>query len=181
MLSRVRPLREVRVWSPRESSRAQFVADTSGHTSATVTAAATAEDAVRGADLVVVVTSSPTPVLADAWVSPGAHVMAIGACRPDQRELDPALVARSRLVVDSRAAALVESGDVALAIGEGRFTAAHVLGELGDVVRGTITARRSDDDVTVFKSLGLAVEDVAAADLVYRRALAVGGGTDHVL
>ncbi len=146
MLALVRPLRQVRVWSPRAASRERFVAEAQPHSVAAVSAAPTAEAAVRGADLIVVVTASPTPVLDSAWVTPGAHVMAIGACRPDQREMDPALVARSRLVVDSRAAALVESGDVALAIAEGRFTAAHVLGELGEVVRrhagGAPVARR---------------------------------------
>lgn len=181
MLALVRPLREVRVWSPRATSRERFVAEVQPHSAAAVSAAPTAEAAVRGADLIVVVTSSPTPVLDSAWVTPGAHVMAVGACRPDQREMDPALVARARLVVDSRAAALVESGDIAMAIAEGRFTAAHVLGELGDVVCGTLMARQSPDDITIFKSLGLAVEDVAAADLVYRRAVAAGTGTELVI
>lgn len=181
MLAMVRPLREVRVWSPRADSRERFVRDVQPHSAAVVSAAPTAEAAVRGADLIVLVTSSPTPVLDDAWVTPGAHVMAIGACRPDQREMDPALVARSRLVVDSRAAALVESGDVVLAIAEGRFAAGHVLGELGEVVRGSVVGRQTLDDVTVFKSLGLAVEDVAAADLVYRRAVETGTGSELVL
>lgn len=180
-LALVRPLGDVRVWSPKAASRDRFVADMRGHVTATLSAAATAEAAVRGADLIVLVTSSPTPVIDDAWVMPGAHVMSVGACRADQREMDPALVARSRLVVDSRAAALVESGDVVLGMAEGRFEAAHVLGELGDVVRGRVQARRGPDDVTVFKSLGLAVEDVAAADLVYRRALAAGAGTELTL
>lgn len=181
MLAMVRPLRDVRVWSPRADSRDRFVRDVQPHSTAVISAAPTAETAVRGADLIVLVTSSPTPVLDSAWVAPGAHVMAIGACRPHQREMDPALVARSRLVVDSRAAALVEAGDVALAIAEGRFTEDHVLGELGEVVRGTLVARQTLDDVTVFKSLGLAVEDVAAADLVYRRAVAAGTGIELTL
>lgn len=180
-LALVRPLRDVRVWSPKAASRDRFVADMRGHVTGTLSAAPTAEAAVRGADLIVLVTSSPTPVLDDAWVMPGAHVISVGACRADQREMDPALVARSRLVVDSRAAALVESGDVVLGMAEGRFAASHVLGELGDVVRGRVQARRDADDVTVFKSLGLAVEDVAAADLVYRRALATGAGTGLTL
>ena len=91
--------------------------------------------------------------------------------------MPPALVTRARLVVDSRAAALVESGDVVQGIREGCFTEAHIVGELGDVVLGRIAPRRSPHDVTVFKSLGMAVEDVAAADLVYRRALETGAGT----
>ena len=176
-LAAVRPIRQVRVWSPTPASRERFVADMSGHVPAAITAAASAETAVRDADIIVLVTSSPTPVLEAAWVAPGAHVIAVGACRPDQREMDPALVAGSRLVVDSRAAALVESGDVVLSIAEGRFGAAHVAGELGDVVRGALAGRTSPGEITIFKSLGMAVEDVAAADLVYRRALETGAGT----
>ncbi len=109
-LALVRPLTDVRVWSPRARSRDQFVADMQGHAAGALRAAASAEDAVRGAAIVVLVTSSPAPVIDDAWVAPGAHVISVGACRPDQREMPPALVTRARLVVDSRAAALVESG-----------------------------------------------------------------------
>ncbi len=176
-LAAVRPIRQVRVWSPTTASRERFVAEMSGHVPAAITAAGSAEAAVRDADIIVLVTSSPTPVLDSVWVAPGTHVISVGACRPDQREMDPALVARGRLVVDSRAAALVESGDVVLAIAEGRVDASHVRGELGDVVRGALAGRTSPDEVTIFKSLGLAVEDVAAADLVYRRALETGAGT----
>ena len=176
-LAAVRPIRQVRVWSPTTASRERFVAEMSGHVPAAITAAGSAEAAVRDADIIVLVTSSPTPVLDSAWVAPGTHVISVGACRPDQREMDPALVARGRLVVDSRAAALVESGDVVLAIAEGRVDASHVRGVLGDVVRGALAGRTSPDEVTIFKSLGLAVEDVAAADLVYRRALETGAGT----
>jgi ornithine cyclodeaminase len=176
-LAAVRPIRQVRVWSPTPASRERFVAEMSGHVPATLTAAASAEAAVREADIVVLVTSSPTPVIDAAWVASGAHVIAVGACRPEQREMDPALVASGRLVVDSRAAALVESGDVVLGIAEGRFDASHIAGELGDVVRGALPGRTSPGEITIFKSLGMAVEDVAAADLVYRRALETGAGT----
>jgi alanine dehydrogenase len=120
-------------------------------------------------------------VIEDAWVAAGAHVVSVGACRPDQREMDPALVARGRLFVDSRAAALVESGDVVQGIHEGRFTEAHLRGEIGEVVLGRVPGRASDRDVTVFKSLGLAVEDVVSADLVLRRAIENGAGTELVL
>ena len=111
----------------------------------------------------------------DGWVKPGAHVISVGACRPNQREMDPALVARARLFVDSRAAALVESGDVVMGMHEGRFGADHIVAELGEVVNGA-TGRRGDTEITIFKSLGLAVEDVTAADLAYRRAIERGIG-----
>jgi ornithine cyclodeaminase len=180
-LAEVRPLREVRVWSPREPSRDRFVVEMAGRTPAQLRAAASAEDAVRGADIVVLATSSPTPVVQNAWVAAGAHVMSVGACRPDQREMDPALVARARLFVDSRAAALVESGDVVLGIREGRFTPSHIGGEIGQVVMGRASGRGDAGDVTIFKSLGMAVEDVVAADLVLSRAIEQGSGAELAL
>jgi ornithine cyclodeaminase/alanine dehydrogenase-like protein (mu-crystallin family) len=169
-LSRVHRLRQVTVWSPSQERREQFVADSLAAAPCTLKAVEHAGEAVVGADLIVLATSSPTPVLENGWVKPGAHVMSVGACRPFQREMDPELVARGRLFVDSRAAALVESGDVVMGIQENRFTAGHIAGEIGELVAGA-PGRRSDTDVTIFKSLGMAVEDVTAADLAYRRAV----------
>ncbi len=180
-LVEVRRLTDVRVWSPRAASRERFVAEMAPHAHAALRATSTAEEAVRGADIVVLVTSSPTPVFDNAWVSPGAHVISVGACRPTQREMAPELVARARLYVDSRAAALVESGDVVMGIGEGRFTDSHIVGELGQVVLGRASGRMADADITVFKSLGMAVEDVVAADLVLRRAIETGSGAELTL
>ncbi|MDP1568703.1 MAG: ornithine cyclodeaminase family protein [Vicinamibacterales bacterium] len=177
----VRALKDVRVWSPQARSRDRFVEDMRSQVPVAVTAASSAEAAVRGADLIVLATSSPTPVIEDAWVAPGAHVVSVGACRPDQREMPPALVARARLFVDSRAAALVESGDVVMGMAEGRFEAGHLRGELGEVVLGRVTGRDDDGTITIFKSLGMAVEDVVAADLVYRRAIETGAGTELTL
>jgi alanine dehydrogenase len=177
----VRALREVRVWSPQVRSRERFVEEMSGQVPARLTASASAEAAVRGADLVILVTSSPTPVLDDGWIGPGTHVVSVGACRPDQREMPPSLVARGRLFVDSRAAAVVESGDVVMGVRENRFDERHIAGEIGDVVLGRVAGRTADDEVTIFKSLGMAVEDVVAADLVLRRALETGAGTELTL
>jgi ornithine cyclodeaminase len=147
-----------------------------------VSAVEHAGEAVVGADIIVLVTSSPTPVLESGWVKPGAHVISVGACRPGQREMDPALVARARVFVDSRAAALVESGDVVLGIQEGLFGADHIIAELGELLADpSISGRRSDMDVTVFKSLGLAVEDVTAAQLAYERAVRQGVGQELAL
>ena len=119
-----------------------------------------AEAAVRGADVVVTVTPSCTPVVWNDWVGEGVHVIAVGSCLPTCRELDPALVARARLFVDSRAAALREAGDVVMGIEEGLWTADHIEAELGE-----LPVRDNEREVTVFKSLGLAVEDVFAAHL----------------
>jgi ornithine cyclodeaminase/alanine dehydrogenase-like protein (mu-crystallin family) len=136
-----------------------------------VRATASAEEAVRGADVVVLATNSSTPVIEAAWVGPGAHVIAVGACRPNQQEVDPALMQRSLLVVDSRAAAMVESGDVILSDSQNRIHA-----ELGEIVAGKKAGRTSAEEITVFKSLGLGVEDVVSAGLAYRRACEAARG-----
>jgi ornithine cyclodeaminase/alanine dehydrogenase-like protein (mu-crystallin family) len=173
----VRALSDVRVWSPRPASRERFVHDMAGRVRLPVSASATAEEAVADADLVVLVTSSPTPVIERRWVSDGAHVVSVGACRPDQREMAPTLVADARFFVDSRAAALVESGDLVQGIREGRFGESHIAGELGEVVLERVRGRTSEAEITVFKSLGMAIEDVVAADVVFRRAVEAGAGT----
>lgn len=152
----VRDFTEVRVWSPHHAAA---FAEEYG-----VQAVHSAEEAVRGADVIVTATTSQTPVLQGAWLSPGAHINAVGACRPDWQELDYEALSRCRIYVDSRAAAEQESGDV-IAAGVER-----VIGEIGEVVSGAVPGRSSPDEITLFKSLGLAVEDVVAADLVYRKA-----------
>jgi ornithine cyclodeaminase/alanine dehydrogenase-like protein (mu-crystallin family) len=153
----VREFREVRVWSP-VSARA--FAERHG-----IRASASAEEAVRGADVVVVATTSMTPVLHGEWLSPGAHVNAVGAPRPTWRELDDDALAKSRIYVESREAATRESGDV--------IAAGGAFAEIGEVVSGTRPGRKSESEITIFKSVGVAVEDVAAADLVYRKAQAI--------
>jgi alanine dehydrogenase len=165
----VREFHEIRAWSPTPAHLREFA-------QGAVRATASAEDAVRGADVILIATSAVTPAIVSDWVSDGAHVIAIGACRPSQREIDPVLTARAALFTDSRAAILKESGDVIQSIREGLFTEDHVRGELGEVVNGSKPGRRSTEEVTLFKSLGLAIEDLTAADLVYRRACRTGAG-----
>jgi len=177
----VRQLRDVRVWSPKAASRERFVDEMQAHAGAPLRGTATAKEAIQGADMVVLATSSPTPVIDASWIGAGSHIVSVGACRPDQREMAPELVARARLFVDSRAAALVEAGDIVMGLAEERFTPDHIAGEVGELVLGRVPGRRSDDEVTVFKSLGMAVEDVATADLVYRRAVEQGVGSQQVL
>jgi alanine dehydrogenase len=159
-LMQVRPFDEVRAWSPTRTNLDAF-AKASG-----ARAMESAEAAVRDADVIVLVTASPTPVIESDWVKRGAHVISVGACRPAQREMPPALVARARLFVDSRAAAWLESGDVVMGIAEGSFSVNHIIAELGQ----DTASRLTDDEVTIFKSLGLAVEDVVAAKLALDRA-----------
>jgi alanine dehydrogenase len=157
-LALVRKFHEVRAWSPNPKRLRKF-ADENG-----AVAMQSAEAVVRGADVVVAATASPTPVIQNEWVGDGTHIIAVGACVPWQRELDPLLIARARLVVDSREAALKEAGDVVMGINEGRWTAEHIAAELGE-----LPARQNDREITVFKSLGLAVEDIFAAHMVLTR------------
>jgi ornithine cyclodeaminase len=175
-LSLVRPLREVRVWSPTPEHRERFAADARGITAAAVTAAPHPRAAVAGADLIVLVSSAREPVIESEWVADGAHVCAVGACRPDQREMSTDLVKRGRLFVDSRTGALAEAGDIVIPMKERGFDAGHIAGELGELAAGRIAGRSKASDVTIFKSLGMAVEDVAAAQLAFDRAAERGLG-----
>ena len=112
----------------------------------------------------VAATCATTPILKGEWLSPGAYINAVGATRPNWRELDDQLLVRSKLFVESREAASTESGDV--------IAAGEIFAELGEVIAGSKSGRGSDDEITLYKSVGVAVEDIAAADLVYRRAVA---------
>lgn len=172
-ISLARKFDEIRCWSRSTEKRERFVSEQRGFP---IRAVDSAEEAVQGADVVALVTASSTPVIENDWVKPGACVISVGACLPSQREMEPALVVRGRLIVDSRASALKESGDVVQGIREGRFTEDHIAGELGAVVADPKLGRTSESEVTIFKSLGLAVEDVVAAELAYRHALGKGRG-----
>ena len=154
----VRKFREVRVWSPRNAIEFARRHD--------VSAAASPEEAVRGADVIVVATAATTPVLRGEWLSPGVHINAVGATRPNWRELDDEVLRRARIYVESREAAMKESGDI--------IAAGEVFAEIGEVVAGTKNGREGAEEITLFKSVGVAVEDVAAADLVWRTKLRVG-------
>jgi ornithine cyclodeaminase len=177
----VRPLREVKVWSRSADNRNAFAREMRPRTTASIAVAASARDAVDGADLIVLATASREPVVESRWIADGAHVCAVGACRPDQREMDSGLIARGRVFVDSRAGALAEAGDILLPMKEGTINEDHLAGELGEVVLGTIVGRTSPDEITIFKSLGMAVEDVAAAHLAYVKAAERGLGRGFVL
>ena len=172
----VRRLKDVRVWSPTEAHRTAFAREM--HVvHAPIRAVRSPEEAADGADLIVTATASVSPVLNDRWVGDGTHICAVGACRPSQRELDAGLVARSRLFVDSTIGALAEAGDIVLAIRERAINPDHIAGELGNLLAGRIAGRQDLRQVTVFKSLGMAVEDVAAAQLAVVRARVRGVGT----
>jgi len=174
----VRPPAEVRVWSRTAAGTERFASEMRARFGAAVTPAGSAEQAVRGADIVCTVTGSTTPVVDAAWLEPGAHLNAVGAARPDWRELSTGVVRRARLFVDSRAGALSEAGDVVGPVREGAITERHIVAEIGEVFSGRHPGRESDEEVTLFKSLGMAVEDVATARFAYLRAQARGIGDE---
>jgi ornithine cyclodeaminase len=172
----VRRLRRVRVWSRTPESAHGFAAGLGPRHGLTIEAMPSARAAVEGADLVCTTTAAREPVLEGAWLSPGTHINAVGACFPTTRELDTAAVARARLIVDRRESALAEAGDFRIPRAEGAFGDEHIVGELGDVLLGRLPGRRAPDEVTLFKSLGIAIEDLAAAHYLYHQALATGTG-----
>ena len=172
----VRELQEVRVWSRSAAKVQSFIAEMQPHIRCPIRAMSSAEEAVRGAGIVALTTAAKEPVVFNDWIDDGTHICAVGACRPTEREMEGALVARADLYVDSREAALAEAGDIVLPIKEGLIDPGHIKAELGEVASGIVSGRSGMDRVTIFKSLGMAVEDVVAAHLVYKRAEARGTG-----
>ena len=173
----VRPIRRVRVWSlPLDQAR-QFAVASSKRLGLKVEAMNTSHDAVKGADIICTVTTAPEPVLFGKSISNGAHINAIGACVSTTRELDTSAVVKSRLYVDRRESTLNEAGDFLIPKKEGAITDSHIIGEIGEILANKVTGRQSEKEVTLFKSLGLAVEDLAAAHYVYQKALAKKIGT----
>jgi ornithine cyclodeaminase/alanine dehydrogenase-like protein (mu-crystallin family) len=162
-LDSARPLTAIRVAGREPARTAGFAASLDGRTRAPVRACAHVRDAVAGAGIVVTATSSAEPVLERGWLAPGAHINAVGACLPGMRELDTATVAAAALFADSRDSMLTESGDYLLAAAEGAVGPDQIRAELGELLTGTASGRASADELTVFESLGLAIEDLAAA------------------
>ena len=169
----VRPIQRVRAWSPTRSHLDRFVEEMQARFQVPVNAGADARTVVEGADLVCTVTASPTPVLEGDWLAPGCHVNVVGASTATTRELDSDAVARSAFFVDRMESALAEAGDWLLARREGAVRDEEPAGELGSVLAEDRPGRRTPDQITVFKSLGLAVQDLAAAVLIRDK---LGGG-----
>jgi ornithine cyclodeaminase len=168
----VRNFDSVRIYG-RTAEHARALADEAG-----AQAVGSAEEAVRDADVVVTATSSAEPVLAREWLKPGAHVNAIGGRPPQMTELDSATIADSAFFVDRRESAEAEAGDYRAAVASGAIGSDHIRAELGEVLIGAKAGRSHEDEITVFRSLGLAVEDLAAAEYVVRRARETGAGTE---
>jgi len=176
----VRPPSSVTIWSRDPAHAARFASDAAGMVSCPVRTAATVREAMRGAEIVVAVTAAREPITDAAWLEPGMHLCAVGSSTADMRELDAETVARCRVFVDARASAEVEAGDLIMAQRAGRFDFGGIVAELGEVAAGA-PGRRSDDEITLFKSLGLAVEDVVTARLAVARARQLGVGTEVTL
>lgn len=175
----VRRLTEVLVTSRDATKCDAFCKGMSEKTGLKVKAAGPRE--VAASDMVVTATTSKTPVLECDWVKDGAHVNGIGSHAPAVRELDEKLVAKARIVVDSMEANMKESGDFLIPMAEGKFAKERIYGELGDVVLGRKKGRESPKEVTLFKSVGLAIEDVSAASAAFDRAKELGLGRDVAL
>jgi ornithine cyclodeaminase len=173
----VRPITRVRVWTRTPENARRFAQRAARQHGITVEAMERPEDAVRGADVICTVTASREPVLRGEWLAPGVHINAAGSSVPAARELDSAAVARARLFVDRRESTLNEAGDFLTPKKEGVFGDDHILGEIGDLVLQRIVGRQSPQDITLFKSLGIGVEDVASARFIYRKALTAKAGT----
>jgi ornithine cyclodeaminase len=176
-MSVVREIRRVRVWSRDADHARSFAESASGQRSLSVEVSATAQEAVEGASIICTTTSATEPILEGRWLSPGAHVNAVGFAGPTGRELDAEAVAIARLFADRRESIQREAGDFLLARSEGAVGDDHVAGELGEVLLRTVQGRTSADQITLFESLGLAIEDLAAVNHVYQRARGRGMGT----
>jgi ornithine cyclodeaminase/alanine dehydrogenase-like protein (mu-crystallin family) len=168
----VRNFERIRIYS-RTPAHARSLAEEGG-----AAAVGSAEEAVREADVVVTATSSADPVLERAWLKSGAHINAVGACLPHVRELDTRTVAEAAFFTDRRESAENEAGDYVLALKEGAIEPGHIRAELGDVLAGSAPGRSAVDEITIFESLGIAIEDLAAADHVAQRARAEGVGVN---
>lgn len=176
-IARVRGLEKIKIHSPSGASAAAVKKELGPEVDAAIEVANSAEEAVRESDLVVTVTTAKKPILRREWLKAGAHINAVGSHRPDFREIDGATLARAKIVVDSREAIMAECGDILLAITEGSITQDPIHGEIGEVLAGSKAGRTGTAEITLYKSVGIAIQDVATANLVYAKALQRGIGT----
>jgi ornithine cyclodeaminase len=173
----VRLLRRVRIASRSFQSAKTFAQEMQTQFPNLIEPVETIEAAVRGADIIVTATTSRDPVLQREWISPGAHINAIGTFSPRAREVDTATMVAASLFVDRRESALNEAGDYLIAAQEGAIGPEHIRADLGEVLTGVLPGRTSPSEITIFKSLGLAIEDLAAAAHVYQKAQAANAGS----
>jgi ornithine cyclodeaminase/alanine dehydrogenase-like protein (mu-crystallin family) len=177
-MRQVRKIRRIVVWNPSPGSARRFAESESKRCPLPIEVQESSRADVSGADIICTVTPSLEPVLFGESIPDGAHINAVGACQANSRELDTAAVVKARLFVDSRESTLSESGDFLFPKKEGAIGDNHIVGEIGELALGKIQGRRSDNEITLFESLGLAVEDQIAAEYIYRQALERGIGTE---
>lgn len=178
-LTQTRQISEIRVYDVVEASARRLKEELEKEVGVKIKTVESPLEAVRNADLIVTVTTATEPILRADWLKPGVHINAIGSHRPDLREIDATTLARSKIVVDSREAIMAECGDILLAIKEKAITASSVQAEIGEVLAGKKPGRTSPDERTLYKAVGIAIQDVATASLIYHKALQQKVGT-HV-
>ncbi|MBZ0287083.1 MAG: ornithine cyclodeaminase family protein, partial [Anaerolineae bacterium] len=171
-----RQLRRVRVWSRNFDHAKAFADQESARACVEIEPVETVESAVQGADLICTTTGAHEPIIRGEWVADGTHLNVVGASLPVARETDTALMVKSRLFVDRRESTLNEAGDFLIPKGEGAIGDGHIQAELGEVLLAQNAGRRGADEITLFKSLGLAIEDLASAQVIHSRAIARGVG-----
>jgi ornithine cyclodeaminase len=172
----VRTIAKVRIWNRTAANAQRFAERATKEHHLPVEVAPSAEAAVRGADIICTVTASKEPILKGEWVSPGTHLNVVGSSVATSREIDTPAVVRSRMFVDRRESTLNEGGEFLTAKKEGAIGDDHILAEIGDLVLGRRKGREKPDEITLFKSLGIGVEDVASARFVYQKAMKTGAG-----
>ena len=173
----VRPFERIRVWSPSESSRRAFTAVVApSYPGVAIEPVESVAAAVRGADVVTTVTSATEPIVSAAWIEPGCHINAVGASTTTTREIDTPTVMAASLFVDHRPAAEAEAGELMIPVAEGALTTDHVRADIGAVASGASPGRTTREEITLFKSVGLAVQDLAAAAAVVAAAKERGLG-----
>lgn len=177
-LCRVRKIREIKVYDLVEKSVRSLKEEVEPEVGIEIEPARTAEEVVRNVDLLVTVTTAKEPILSADWLRPGVHINAVGSHRPDLREIDAATFKRARVVVDSREAIMAECGDILLAVKEGVITENHIYAEIGEILAGRKAGRTAANEITVYKAVGIAIQDVATARLVYDKAMERKAGTN---
>jgi ornithine cyclodeaminase len=176
-MARVRAIKRCRIASRQMEHAQSFAEEMSGAFPFPIEPVGSVEQALDGADLIVTVTSAVEPIVEREWISPGAHLNVVGSSTPRAREVDSATMAAASLFVDRRESTINEAGDYLFAAREGAIGPDHIRAEIGEVLTGDKPGRTSPDEITLFKSLGLAVEDLAAAEYLYRRARKLNAGT----
>ncbi len=174
----VSPVREIAVFSPNPEHRQTFADSLAPLVPAQVMAVGSAEEALSGADIVVTVTNAREPIFSSDLVQPGMHLSVVGSSIPDMREVDEATLHKSKVVVEFMDQALKEAGDLVIPISQGTYSREDIYAEMADVVGGKLPGRVSDDEITLFKFNGIAVEDIACAGRVYHLAKERGVGTE---